>query len=443
MRNVEKILFAFSDSFHALPRIKTKSEKFPLSIRRGSFVVKIYRDKTKDSGTYFRVSFYMGGRRCRLNFPDLDKAREEAEAKAAQLSRGDMDAVAITGKDRLIYGRALEAIRPLDMQLDAAALEYAEAKKHLDGFSLVEAARFFMRHHGRGIRPKLVTDAVVEMIAAKTEKGVSKTYAADLRYRLGALAQSFRCNVNAVAPDDLRTFLDGLGLAPRGYNNSLATFGTFFAFAQDRGWLSREADLLAGIEKRRGKSVPVEIFTPAEIGDLLANCSADLSPCLTLAAFAGLRAEEILRLEWADLDRRPGFIEIAANKAKTAARRLVPISANLAQWLAVSPRSDGRVWQHSKPWFFESVRDTVKRINDKRKPKAPRFVWKANALRHSFISYRLAGIQDMNRVALEAGNSPKMIFQRYRELCTPAEAQTWFALAPDAAANVIPMSAAR
>lgn len=423
--------------------MNTKREKFPLTIKRGSCAVKIYQDKTKPSGTYFRVSFYMGGRRCGLNFADLDAAKAEAEAKAAQLSRGDLDALHITGKDRLIYGRALEAVRHLDVALDAAAMEYAEAKKNLGGFSLLEATRFYMRHHGRGIRPKPVADAVEEMIAAKKEKGVSTAYLADLRYRLGAFAAAFHCNVNAVVPDDLRAFLDGLSLAPRGFNNFVATVGTFFAFAQDRGWLSREAKLLTGIEKRREKSAPVEIFTSSEMAALLANCSAELRPCLALAAFAGLRAEEILRLDWADVERRPGFIEIAAHKAKTAARRLVPILPNLARWLAVAERKGERVWAHSKPWFFESVRDTVKRINEKRKPKAPHFAWKANALRHSFISYRLAEIQDVNRAALEAGNSPKMIFQHYRELCTPADAQTWFALAPDAAANVIPMKAAR
>ena len=37
--------------------------------------------------------------------------------------------------------------------------------------------------------------------------------------------------------------------------------------------------------------------------------------------------------------------------------------------------------------------------------------WKANALRHSFISYRLAQTKDMAAVALEAGNSPTMIFR--------------------------------
>ena len=158
---------------------------------------------------------------------------------------------------------------------------------------------------------------------------------------------------------------------------------------------------------------------------IFAHYPAELKPCFALGAFAGLRTEEILRLDWSDVERRPGFIEIAADKAKTAARRLVPVTPNLAQWLAVSGGGPGKVWAHCKRHYFKSVRDTVQRINEGRKRKAHQFVWKDNALRHSFISYRLAGIQDVNCVALEAGNSPKMIFQHYRELCTPADGQTW------------------
>jgi hypothetical protein len=58
------------------------------------------------------------------------------------------------------------------------------------------------------------------------------------------------------------------------------------------------------------------------------------------------------------------------------------------------------------------------------------FLWKHNALRHSFISYRVADIQNVAQVALEAGNSPQMIFQHYRELVRPAEAKAWFAIVP-------------
>ena len=68
--------------------------------------------------------------------------------------------------------------------------------------------------------------------------------------------------------------------------------------------------------------------------------------------------------------------------------------------------------------------------------------WKANALRHSFISYRVAQTRDIAAVALEAGNSPKMVFAHYRELCTEQEAQEWFAIVPATAEarNVLQMT---
>jgi len=59
------------------------------------------------------------------------------------------------------------------------------------------------------------------------------------------------------------------------------------------------------------------------------------------------------------------------------------------------------------------------------------FAWKHNALRHSFISYRVADIQNVAQVALEAGNSPQMIFKHYRELVRPDAAKAWFSIAPE------------
>ena len=43
----------------------------------------------------------------------------------------------------------------------------------------------------------------------------------------------------------------------------------------------------------------------------------------------------------------------------------------------------------------------------------------------------------MAQVALEAGNSPQMIFKHYRELVRPADAKTRFALAPGGEEKVI------
>jgi len=410
--------------------MKAKRRRFPIAIKRGSSVVKIYRDH-KPTGTYYRVAYHIGGKRHRLHHNDLKKAIAEAEAKAGQLSRGDIDAVQLTGRDRLVYGRALEAIREHGLPLDAAAIEYSEARKLLDGVTLVDAARFYSRHHGRGITRKSVADAVDAMIAAKAAKGVSQVYLADLRYRLGVFKEAFSCDVSAVTPDDVAAFFERLRLSPRSYNNFLRTVRTFLTFAQNRGWLSKEIDLLARVEKRSETRMPVEIFTPSQLMALLKNALSELAPCFALAAFAGLRAEEILRLDWADIERRPGFIEVAAHKAKTATRRIVPISENLGRWLAIAPREADRMWPHSKAWFFEAMRNAASDAKIK---------WKQNALRHSFISYRLAEIQDVNRVALEAGNSPQMIFRHYRELATPEQARAWFSIRPLQAGNIVPIS---
>jgi integrase len=412
-----------------------KRIRFPIVVKRGSSVVKIYRDR-KPTGTYYRVAYHIGGKRHRLHFNHLENAIEEAEAKASQLSRGDIDAAQLTGKDRLVYGRAVEAVKEHGAPLDTAALEYSEARKLLDGVSLVEAVRFFSRHHGRGITRKSVADAVDAMIAAKTAKGVSAVYLADLRYRLGVFREAFHCDVNALTPDDLKAFFESQSkkLSARSHNNFLRTIRTFLRFAQNHGWLSKEVDLLSRVEKRSEKPTPVEIFTPSQVAALLKHGSPDIAACLALGAFAGLRSEEILRLDWSDVERRPGFIEVAAHKAKTQARRIVPISDNLARWLAIAPRKGERVWPHSKAWFFEAMRNTADAGNIK---------WKQNALRHSWISYRLAEIQDVNRLALEAGNSPQVIFRHYRELATPEQARTWFSIAPAASEKVIAISAGR
>ena len=410
---------------------KAKRERFPIVIKRGSCSVKIYRDR-KPTGTYYRVCYHLGGKRLRLNFADLEKAKDEAEAKAAQLSRGDVDAMQISGKDRLIYGRALEAVKDYDVPLDAVALEYSEARKHLDSVSVVDAARFYARHHGKGIKRKPVAEAVKEMIAAKKLGGVSEVYLNDLQYRLGVFGERFHCDLVSLAPEDVQSFFDSVTLSPRSFNNFLSMLRTFFRFAQERRWLSKETNLLESVKRRKDKRTPVEILTPAEMTALLEHATPEIAPCLALGAFAGLRSEEILRLEWKDVTKRPGFIEVAADKAKTATRRLVPITDNLALWLALSPSHEGPLWKDTKAMFFKT------RLQVAGKAKV---TWKQNVLRHSAISYRLAELQNINQVALEAGNSPKMIHQHYRELATPEQAKSWFSITPKIAENIVLITA--
>jgi len=53
------------------------------------------------------------------------------------------------------------------------------------------------------------------------------------------------------------------------------------------------------------------------------------------------------------------------------------------------------------------------------------------------IPDRVAQVQNVAQVALEAANSPKMICSNYRELVKPAQAAKWFAISPEQPANII------
>lgn len=159
---------------------------------------------------------------------------------------------------------------------------------------------------------------------------------------------------------------------------------------------------------------------------------------------------------------------------KTSLRRLVPITANLRAWLADHKKASGKVVE------FANVFNALKRLvtatrgtgkgaevggqgpegrvgtaipphpcpspqGEGNAPKAEvggqrsevggdgRFEWRHNALRHSFCSYRLADVKSAAQVSLEAGNSPRMIFQHYRELVTEKAAKAWFGITPEAA----------
>jgi hypothetical protein len=127
---------------------------------------------------------------------------------------------------------------------------------------------------------------------------------------------------------------------------------------------------------------------------------------------------ELNRLDWSAVDLNRGFIEIRAGQAKTASRRVIPISDNLAAWLAPLPRKGKIVRTPDLQTFLPAL------------ARALKIDWPRNVLRDSFISYRIAIVQSADQVALEAGNSPSIIFKHYRELATPNVAEKWFSILP-------------
>jgi integrase len=166
----------------------------------------------------------------------------------------------------------------------------------------------------------------------------------------------------------------------------------------------------------------VEVLTPDQTRALLDAADADIQPTIALGAFAGLRVAEISRLDWEDIHLDRGFIEVAAEKAKTASRRLIKIQPNLKTWLEPLQKKSGPV---EPPNFRKKI--------DVARARARIDRWPANALRHSFASYHLAKFHDAAALALELGHtSTALLFRHYREVVIPEAASVYWEISPHA-----------
>jgi integrase len=408
-----------------------KASRKPEKVTVGIVTVKIYqrtrRTVTGGTRTIWEVANYVNGRRRLFSFSEHASARREAERIAGLLSAGESTAANLRADEVAEYGNAVAILRNanLETSLQTVADRYAEAVKILGAENIVKAAEFYIQRNPAQREPRTMQQVADELVALKENRQASARYVGDLRARLNTMAKKFSVNVDMVTTRDLQTWFDGMDAAPRTIRNFRNTASTLFKFAEARGYIAKGENPVTGTEKIKSKNgSPIEIYSPKEIRKLLDAAPDSFKPIIAIQAFAGLRSAEVMRLEWQAVKHDRQHIEITADNAKTASRRIVPILPNLAEWLRPHANKTGLLFQPSNLTAFNKKQNETS--------VAAKVKWKANALRHSFISYRCADIQNVAQVALEAGNSPAMIFSHYRELVTADDAKKWFLIQPKA-----------
>ena len=459
-------------------RVQDGVEKEIWDVRVGAALLNVYYTP-HGARQLYTVSHRVDGKRHRQMFPALEKALEEAKELGRQLARGDFGTTELSAAERVSAGRAIAKLRPLGVSLELAAADYARAVTRLGKISLSEVVDFYLKRNPVAVAPKKAKVVVEEMLELKKSDGLSAGYLQHLRYDLKKFTDWYHGHIHQVTGPEIDKWLRGLGVSPRTRNNLRNSIQTLFEFAKSQKYLPKDHDEIACVPRLKDNAGEIEIFSPKEMEELLTHADERVIPFLALGAFAGVRHAEILRLEWKDLHFDAGIIEIRASKAKTASRRTVPMVSNLRGWLEPLRKEDGPVCVYLN--MASEIDSLVRTINDarrakwatanevsqadleaaearatarrteERKKKGPRrawgtavpagaetaeeekwvpFAWKHNALRHSFISYRVAEVQNVAQVALEAGNSPQMIFKHYRELVRPEAAKAWFGLMP-------------
>lgn len=434
--------------------------KWPKKVKhRNKVLAKIYgliayagdkKKRKKAAYPGYRVVWTAGGRRMMKAFPTYSGpggAKEYAEALVPELAKHSQ-AVMLTPPQATDALAALERLNTFQqttgrkVSLLAAVSDYCEAAAKLRGRMLGEAVEGFNRTVAT-VERKDLSAAVEEFIAAEEPRtragnGQRAQLSAKYHYNRAIQLRRFAGTFSGYAvcdlgKQDLDTFISSKAIAdfsPKSRNHHRTAIAQFIAWAVRKDYLPaghrlNEAD---GMRQEHANTAEVQCYTAKEFRTLLETADGPMRAMIALGGLAGLRTAEVLRLDWADVWRVRGHVEITAGKAKNRQRRLVQIVPALAAWLQPFRQfTTGPVWTDTESVFVKASRDLWEKAAVARK---------ANGLRHAFCSFAYV-LHGEDWTAQQAGNSPAMVHSNYKNLATKKEAQAWFAVKPAGTAQNI------
>jgi integrase len=323
-----------------------------------------------------------------------------------------------------------------------AAFDDKELRSY--GWTIRRAIDFALAHLRKEKNSTTIPEAIDALIKQKEADKTSERYRRDLRNRLNRLVEAMPDKkIASVSTADLDDFLNSLRVAGGTKNTFRRDIRTLWSFAEKRKWAVASEAKNTG--RALGSCTSPEIFTPDEAAALLSCSSDDVLAFHAIGLFAGLRVSEIGRLDWRDIDFEGGWITVKPRpRTKTKSRRLVPILDSLRAWIEPVAHRTGEVLKSDFRKRQELARNRAgfsPKIEGEGAARKLR-QWPQNAARHSFVSYRLAAIQNAAQVALECGHTEEILHQNYKELVKPKEAERFFAIRPAEGGNVIPITAA-
>lgn len=367
----------------------------------------------------FRATFRQGDEYAQRYFKTKAEARAFASEKEIEL---------------LNQGRRHGEITEAERQAVILAREMAEAyaAKGVPDFSMDAALKHYAAHlDARRVSVRSL-EAYDAFYAAKEREGSSFRYLADISSRVQAFAKMHKENLVAeITREDVTGYLNRLNLAPLTMANHHRMISVFLTWCKGQGWTPENA--ARGWKAPRVKAEEPGLLTVPQVRALLDAAAPEIVPALAISLFCGLRAAEVERLDWADVDFDHGAIMLAAKNAKTNRRRVVPMPTNLIAWLTPHRRIAGPVRPSPQIWR--------NRLADARTAAGIK-VWPHNACRHSCASYAYDLEQDPAKVALRLGHGVDVLETHYKGLVKPRQGKAFFDILPAKEKNIIPMKRA-
>jgi len=305
----------------------------PIEISNGHDTVKIYTG-TSRGRAYYQISFYRAGRRERRTFSDKKAAKQEAKVILGQLaSQGEATGEAITTTDIESLVAARAALDGLPVPLHLAVEGFAGAVRRMGMpadpvASLHQAVAFYMKHHPIGSKRVKLEEMAQRYTDSRKRIGLSDGRILLVKVVMKGMKKRFSPeNCDLPTGEEVVAWMEEKYTCPGTKNSYLKTLKAFAKWAVKEKLVATET--IRGVDYWKDVKGEIEIYTPEELRLILNSVPKFAVPRVAIGAFAGMRASEIQRLDWSEINLERGFILVGAQKAKTAARRLVPISETL------------------------------------------------------------------------------------------------------------------
>jgi len=171
------------------------------------------------------------------------------------------------------------------------------------------------------------------------------------------------------------------------------------------------------------------LLTVEECRKILKLCQEkhpEVLPLLTLNLFCGIRPSETRRLKSGkgrdcNFDWEDNEVVFQAKKTKTKMRRFVEMSENCLAWLNLQELNLPIVNANHK--WHDFLGDAREALGYK--------VWPHDCIRHSFCSYGLRYTENAAKVALQAGNTERVLFRHYLKLVSKSDAAKFWNIFPE------------
>jgi integrase len=185
------------------------------------------------------------------------------------------------------------------------------------------------------------------------EKKVSISPRTKLKYEqiarefLDHLKQKADAPINGIVDGDLISFRNSLARAGHSastVNTALKILRSPFHLAHRKGYLAADPCVGVGLIDDEA-DIEKDVFTPEQIGALVAEAQSDWKGVILCGYYTGLRLKDVTELRWESID--PDLTKLELIPAKTRRKKknrkiVLPIHAELAAWLKKQTRGIGK-----------------------------------------------------------------------------------------------------